>query len=275
MKQKRAKAYRKQMHVYTQTFKFKTPIQTIADSEIILHAEKTSFDLFKGVDRTIQMESKMMITQCCINHLYETKNQPAIEIAKRMEKRRCGHKDTLSSRDCIKSIVSINGENKHRYCIVTQDEDLRRDLRKIPGVPLVYMNRSVMIMEPLSNASAKVVQMVEARKLTGGLNDPKYAGRLHVDEQQSLPGTSEKENETNNDQTKSKKRKGPKGPNPLSMKKKQTEKESQDSKNEQSSEPAKKKRRRSHKKSTDQGEQSESNGGGDLETGNEDENQSS
>ncbi|KAF6006724.1 hypothetical protein HII12_004917 [Brettanomyces bruxellensis] len=86
MRQKRAKAYRKQMNVYKMTFKFKPPIQVLVDSDAILEAQKLSLTSIKESPWTVQMETKLFITQCCINHLYNSGNQEAIDIAKTMEK---------------------------------------------------------------------------------------------------------------------------------------------------------------------------------------------
>lgn len=58
MRQKRAKAYRKQMLVYNHTFKFREPYQVIVDDTIVELCEKSSFDLSKGLARTIQAEVK-------------------------------------------------------------------------------------------------------------------------------------------------------------------------------------------------------------------------
>ena len=239
MRQKRAKAYKKQMNVYLHTFKFREPFQTIVDNEIILNCEKASFDITKGLNRTIQGETKPMITQCSIEALYKTNNQDAINIAKLFERRRCNHPpaNPIPSSECIKSIVDINGENKHRYLVATQDKQLRNKLSKVPGVPLIYMNRSVMVMEPMSEATTTYSNSVERKKLTGGLNDLKVGKVKKQDDQ-----TDGTENPP------SKKRKGPKEPNPLSMKKKKTAdtdtKSNRDSKD--NSEP-KTKRRRRHK----------------------------
>lgn len=243
MRQKRAKAYRKQMNVYRMTFKFKPPIQVLVDSDAILEAQKTKFDLNKGISRTIQMETKLFITQCCINHLYNSGNQEAIDIAKTMEKRRCRHDETKTSDDCISSITNIDGENKFRYVVVTQNAKLRRDLRRIPAVPLIYMNRSVMIMEPMSVATTRVVRAVERRKLTGGLNDAKSAGLKDEDEE------ADEEEGMVGKRTERKRKRGPKGPNPLSMKKKKKKASDSDKKegNEQP-EAAKKTRKRRHRK---------------------------
>lgn len=227
MRQKRAKAYRKQMSAYRLTFKFKPPIQCLVDADSIIEAERTKYDLKKGLDRTIQMETKLFVTQCCINYLYETKNQPAIDICKTMEKRRCGHDETLPCAECIESITNVSGRNKFRYVVVTQNEDLRERLRKIPAVPMIYLRRSVMIMEPMSPASEKVVAMVERKKLVGGLNSV-GAGRVE---------------EIADAEKKPKKKKGPKGPNPLSMKKKKVEETAETAETE----PKKKRRRKHHK----------------------------
>lgn len=209
-----------------------------------------------------------MITQCCMQALYETNNQGAIGAAKEFERRRCNHnpKEPKSALECLASVVDVNGKNKHRYVLATQDIEIRRRLRRVPGVPLVYMNRSVMVMEPLSSASEKVSREMEKQKLYKGLNDPKFAGIVH----------DEKDEQGAESQNKPKKRKGPKEPNPLSMKKKKTEdskpvstsssasasasassgKKASTSEADDSATQSKNRRRRKHKKSGEEPETS-------------------
>lgn len=214
MRQKRAKQYRKQIQVLKTTFKFKTPIQCVVDDSTILEATNANYDLIKGMNNIVQNETKFFITQCCVQHLYDSNNQLAIDLAKRMEKRRCGHKDTMSSFDCIKSITNVDGENKYRYLVVTQDERLRTSLRNIAGVPLCFLYRSVLVMEPMSKVTKRVVQAVERMKLTQGLNSIDAGKRIREGE--------EEENEENEDQRQiQRKKKKIKGVNPLAMKKKQ------------------------------------------------------
>ncbi|KAK8440284.1 Small subunit processome component [Candidozyma auris] len=236
MRQKRAKSYKKQMNVYLHTFKFREPFQIIVDDELVLTCNKASFNLTKGLERTIQGEAKPMITQCCMQSLYLTKDESAIALAKSFERRRCNHfGNPKPSKECIESIVNIDGENKHRYVVATQDVELRRKLRGVPGVPLVFMNRSVMVMEPASNATMRAAALSENAKLTGGLNDTKI-GYVKKDEE----GKDESE------QPQKKKRKGPKEPNPLSVKKKKT-----GPNDNKGPEKPKKKRARRHKKSSE------------------------
>lgn len=239
MRQKRAKAYKKQMNLYVHTFRFREPFQTIVDDELVLTCNQASFDLVKGLNRTVQAETKPMITQCCMQALYATDNQRAIDMAKRFERRRCNHppKDPKPPAECIESIVNIDGVNKHRYVVASQSVRLRRRLRSVPGVPLVYMNRSVMVMEPASDASKRAAALSESAKLSEGLNDAKV-------------GYVEKKTEEEEEEPKKKKRKGPSEPNPLSIKKKKTEKVERVEKVEK----PKKKRVRRHGKKGDDGE---------------------
>lgn len=221
MRQKRAKSYRKQMLVYNHAFKFREPYQVLIDDQLVLDCQKSHYDLVGGLKRTLQAEVKPMITQCSMQALYATKNQDAIEIGKEFERRRCNHppREAKPPTECIESIVNVKGSNKHRYVVASQEVTLRRKLRKVPGVPLIHMSRSVMVMEPLSGASSQINETLEKEKLLKGLNDPKVAG-LKVEP--SVENEMELEN-----QPPVKKRKGPKGPNPLSVKKKQKKPEQQ------------------------------------------------
>lgn len=206
MKLKRAKSYKKLMGYMKLNFKFHEPYQVIVDEELIIEAVRTKYDLVAGLERTLQGQAKPMITQCTIEHLYRSKNEEAIELAKKFERRRCGHipteDQTLSAFECIASVVDINGSNKHRYVVATQKPKLRDRLRKIPAVPLIYINRSVMILEPMSPATARARGQIEAAKLHNGLNEVANA-------------SGETEGAT-------KKRKV-KEPNPLSVKKRKSE----------------------------------------------------
>lgn len=169
-----------------------------------------------------------MITQCSIRHLYSLSpsehphKEAAIDLAKKFERRRCNHHELpepLSEKECMESVIIHNGENKHRYCVATQAPEIRQDLRAVPGVPLVYINRSVMIMEPMAPISAMKRERDERGKFVAGIKDtrPKQAKRKREDE-----GAEAGKEEDGGDKDKKKRTKirGPKGPNPLSVKKK-------------------------------------------------------
>jgi len=45
----------------------------------------------------------------------------------------------------------LGEENKNRYVIATQSLELRKELRKVPGTPIIYIARSVVLLETPSD----------------------------------------------------------------------------------------------------------------------------
>lgn len=168
-----------------------------------------------------------MVTQCSIRHLYKAKDEPGVSYlvdkAKSYERRRCGHHpeefpEPLSEKECLTSVVDPKGtkHNKNRYVVASQDLELRRNMRSVLGVPLVYINRSVMIMEPMAGATVDNREREEKGKFRAGLK--RGSGSLKR-KREDDDGEGQKENITEDVPKKKKKVKGPKGPNPLSIKK--------------------------------------------------------
>ena len=102
-----------------------------------------------------------------MRHLYLLKQVPQptkdalILAAQSMERRRCNHHvldEPLSTLECFNSVIDPKNShtNKNRYVIASQDEDVRRYCRGIKGVPLVFVKRSVMVMEPMAADSLNV-----------------------------------------------------------------------------------------------------------------------
>jgi U3 small nucleolar RNA-associated protein 23 len=174
-----------------------------------------------------------VISQCSIRHLYnsEHKSETLIDQAKTYERRRCNHhllEEPLSTLDCLKSVVDSkdNLTNKHRYVIASQDGRLRAHLRQIPGVPMVYINRSVMIMEPMGGATELLRDREERLKFKTGLksrHSSTLLGKRQRDDSESgdeSPHRPEPDASAPSGSTVlPKRRKGPKGANPLSVKK--------------------------------------------------------
>ena len=95
-----------------------------------------------------------MITQCAMSRLYTQgpSEQSATDLAKTFERRKCNHWQVKETDDeCIAGIVG--DDNRFRYCVATQSSKLRGTLRKVPGVPLVFEKRAIILMEPPSDIS--------------------------------------------------------------------------------------------------------------------------
>ncbi len=190
------------------------------------------------------IEAVPVITQCSMRHLYgaDPRAPHQIEDAKQYERRRCNHHtldEPLTALECLSSVVDPKGSktNKHRYVVASQDRDVRSAMRQIPGVPLVYINRSVMIMEPMAGATEDLREKEERGKFRMGLKARGRSGSTlkrkreddsgdesneETQQQQPSVGETPAPNGAGGlDLTKKmgKRTRGPKEPNPLSVRK--------------------------------------------------------
>ncbi|KAF7557030.1 hypothetical protein G7046_g6142 [Stylonectria norvegica] len=235
MRGKRSKQYRKLMEQFSMTFGFREPYQILVDAEMVKDSCRFKMDLAPALSRTVHGEVKPMITQCEIRKLYAQNREPgvaeAIELAKTLERRRCGHHpdqypEPLSTEACMRSVIDPKetNQNKHRYVVASQGQDVRRMLRGVKGVPLIYIKRSVMILEPMANDSVQVRQREERGKFRAELKKP--AGKRKRDDDDDDTDEDKKQPEKSkavqSEEQKKKKAKGygPKGANPLSQKSK-------------------------------------------------------
>ncbi|EGX92193.1 rRNA-processing protein UTP23 [Cordyceps militaris CM01] len=230
MRGKRSKQYRKLMEQYCMTFGFREAYQVLVDAEMVEDACRFKMDLAAGLERTVHGKVKPMITQCEIRKLYEKTNEPgvreAIELAKNYERRRCGHHPDeypkpLSTLECLSSVVDpkSTGQNKHRYVVASQSQEVRRALRGVRAVPLIYIKRSVMILEPMADDSTEVRMREEKAKFRAELKKKVPSGKRKREEEDDEGQGEEGGNVERAADKKKKKYGAAKGPNPLSMKK--------------------------------------------------------
>ncbi|KAI4098071.1 MAG: hypothetical protein L6R37_006710 [Teloschistes peruensis] len=239
MRGKRSKQYRKLMQSYGMTFGFREPYQVLVDAQMIQDTSRFTMDLIGGLEKALHGKIKPMITQCSIRHLYtlsvpQSEKDPLILFAKNMERRRCNHHELekpLSTLECLSDVIDPKKSrtNRHRYVIASQEEEVRRFCRGIRGVPLLYVKRSVMILEPMAEGSLGVRDGMEKEKFRTGLRGK--PGKRKRDEEEDDTATNlvdgagdmdvYAQNENGNaEQVKTKRRvRGLKGPNPLSVKK--------------------------------------------------------
>lgn len=181
-----------------------------------------------------------------MRHLYTLPSLPQpqkdalILRAKNIERRRCNHhtlEQPLSTLECLSSVIDPKNSrtNKNRYIIASQSEEFRRQCREIKGVPLVYVKRSVMVMEPMAEASLGAREGFEKGKFRAGIRGKIPAASLKRKRQDESNGSENDEAQGNDAsdrvaelseaQKRRKKSRGPKGPNPLSVQKSRRAKE--------------------------------------------------
>ena len=89
-----------------------------------------------------------IITDCCMAELEKlsSKYRIALRIARdeRWERLKCDHKGIYAD-DCI-----VDRVMKHKiYIVATNDRDLKRRVRKVPGVPIMSVARGKYVIERL------------------------------------------------------------------------------------------------------------------------------
>ncbi|KAJ2695931.1 hypothetical protein H4218_004931 [Coemansia sp. IMI 209128] len=210
MRAKRAKSYRKAMQFYQQAFGFREPYQILVSPDFILAGVSKQVPVKARLEEAVQGQAKFLVTHCGISELLKTTSEfrtQAITASKEFEKRRCPHQEPIPGLDCVREIMG--DENKNNYCVAVQDDDLRAKLRTVPGVPILHVKQSVVVLERKSQVAKDASRQMEKDKL--GLSEL---------ERSMLRAVKKQANEARNEKRKKKKKTaGPKGPNPLSIKK--------------------------------------------------------
>lgn len=103
-------------------------------------------------------------------------------------------------------------------------------MRGIIGVPLLYIKRNVMIIEPMAGATADNRDREERQKFRDGLKGGRGSGSLKRKREDEIETGKKDEDVEAGTPKKPKKVQGPKGPNPLSVKKPKKRPEGKDPK---------------------------------------------
>uniref|UniRef100_A0A0D9X7V6 PIN domain-containing protein n=1 Tax=Leersia perrieri TaxID=77586 RepID=A0A0D9X7V6_9ORYZ len=128
------------------------PYRVIVDTNFINFSIQNKLDLEKGMMDCLYAKCTPCITDCVMAELEKLgqKYRVALRIAKdpRFQRLACTHKGTYAD-DCIVERVT-----QHKcYIVATCDRDLKRRIRKVPGVPIMYITRHQYSIERLPEAT--------------------------------------------------------------------------------------------------------------------------
>ncbi|GAA5888516.1 hypothetical protein JCM16303_002201 [Sporobolomyces ruberrimus] len=124
------------------------PYRVIVDTNFINLSLENRIDLVKAMMDVLYAKAIPCISDCVLAELEKLgqKYRLALRVARdpRFERLPCSHKGTYAD-DCI-----VNRVTQHRcYIVATCDRQLRRRLRKVPGVPLMYIAKKRYAIERL------------------------------------------------------------------------------------------------------------------------------
>lgn len=235
MKIKRQKHAKKSITFYKYNFSFREPFQILVDGTFCQAALKNKIQIKEQLPKYLMGEVHLCTTNCALKELETLPKElyGAKLILQRFQIRNCKHtKEPMSASQCL---LSMLGEtNPHHYFIATQDQELTTALKKIPGVPLLYIILNTMVLDKPSASTLKHVEAVQLGEIVSS------------SQQKSIQSLKEKQGlSKNGEEKKGKKRKRKSNnPNPLScLKKKKKPMQQQPRKTE-----GEKKKRSRHKK---------------------------
>ncbi|XP_033118695.1 rRNA-processing protein UTP23 homolog [Anneissia japonica] len=208
MKVRRYKHARRFLSFYKNNYQFRPPYQILIDGTFTNMALQYKINLKEQIPKYIGEEVQLLTTKCAIAEMENLGSDlyGAMSILTRFKVRKCPHHGKpVGASECLLSMLSES--NSHHYFIATQDPDLSRHLRKIPAAPLLYINFNAIVLEKPSMVSQKTAESKITSKLAPSAEEKDTLKKL---KQRFLPQNERKRF----------KKKRPKGPNPLSVKKK-------------------------------------------------------
>ncbi|KYQ88301.1 U3 snoRNP protein [Tieghemostelium lacteum] len=167
MKIKRGKAYKKILQFYKTNYGFSEPYNVVFDGEFIEKCLNLKLYFKELIPKVLDSKCTFYFTPCAIAELKRKGDEAKEEYnaAKRLEFVNCKHQfgkddDKLTAR-CFLDLAKKNGVN--RYFFAVQNNDIRYDLRKVPGVPLLFILSNMVILEKPSTNS--FTEMISTRKV--------------------------------------------------------------------------------------------------------------
>ncbi|CAK4081682.1 unnamed protein product [Aphanomyces euteiches] len=210
MRYLRAKHIRKALRQFQFLCGIKPPYKVLLDGNFIAMCLKMHVDIAERVPKFLQTDKcNYFVTRAVLDELKKVAEMDkemltAWETAKKFEVLNGKQGD-----DATASIVAAVGDrNARKYIVATQETELRATLRKVPGVPLIYLNRSVLVFEDMSEATLRISRKDDHLKMT----------KLNENEKRKLDALEE-DKPLDPPVKKPRLQKKAKGPNPLSMKK--------------------------------------------------------
>ncbi|KAI9808235.1 MAG: rRNA-processing protein fcf1 [Sarcosagium campestre] len=130
------------------------PYSVLIDTNFLSHTVQRKLEILPTMMDCLYAKCIPIITDCVMAELEKlgTKYRIALRIARdeRWERLPCDHKGVYAD-DCI-----VDRVMKHKiYIVATNDRDLKRRIRKIPGVPIMSVARGKYVIERLPDAPEK------------------------------------------------------------------------------------------------------------------------
>jgi len=228
MGRRKDKWIKKTLNFYRFVFKFDSPYKVIIDGNFAAMALNKKFEMKSSLEKFLDEKVILIIPSCIFKEVQsiESKIPGLLKLLSQYKIEQCKH-NLLTPTNCIRDY--IGKKNNSKYFVATQDNFLRVQLRKIPGVPLIFFEQNMLLMDKPSRISIEASERRENLK-----EDPKQKEKkllsekkdeisnFLVEEFKNSKYYKQKQEEFKINKLMGKIRKKAKGPNPLSVKKKKS-----------------------------------------------------
>ncbi len=126
------------------------PYSILVDTNFINMSIKNKLDIEENAMTCLFAKVEILITECVMAELEKLgeKYRLALKTAKKFEVVPCAHKGTYAD-DCL-----VQRVERHRcYIVATCDRDLKKRIRKVAGVPIMFVSNHQYKIERLPDAS--------------------------------------------------------------------------------------------------------------------------
>ncbi|APA09169.1 hypothetical protein EAF04_003863 [Stromatinia cepivora] len=130
------------------------PYSILVDTNFLSHTVQRKLPLLESLMDCLYAKCIPIITSCVMAELEKLgpRYRIALRIARdeRWQRLQCDHKGVYAD-DCI-----VDRVQKHKiYIVATNDRELKRRVRKVPGVPIMSVARGKYVIERLPDAPEK------------------------------------------------------------------------------------------------------------------------
>ncbi|KAF7895753.1 uncharacterized protein EAF01_009715 [Botrytis porri] len=130
------------------------PYSILIDTNFLSHTVQRKLPLLESLMDCLYAKCIPIITSCVMAELEKLgpRYRIALRIARdeRWQRLQCDHKGVYAD-DCI-----VDRVQKHKiYIVATNDRELKRRVRKVPGVPIMSVARGKYVIERLPDAPEK------------------------------------------------------------------------------------------------------------------------
>ena len=198
------RASRKLMGFYRSAYDFRPPFTVVLDAGVIAAAQTRGIELKTEIPKLLGGRARLVVTRYTVKELRKRGKEakPCVAFAERLKYVSVEARGAATSAEAAVALVERG--NPQKLCVCTEDFELQKQLAQLRGVPIVRLmwhggREQFLVAPPLERKAA----------------DPEVAPRVELD---APPPTAAPKAPPPPARTK--RRKGPKQPNPLSMRKK-------------------------------------------------------